>query len=249
MRLCISALLAASLFCPLTAQTSDTPRGPDGNTQTYVAGIEVLPIPNQPFTGKDVIDWDRPTQGQGNIASHLEAKIVRDSQGRLYRERQPFTFPGATPPSHPTSFTIFDPIGHTRTLCEYSTHRCIISSYTPQFTFTAHPVGPFDHNRRFLERTSLGANTLNGLSVQGTRETITIQPGTIGNNQTMTFTSEFWYSPELQTNLLVTRNDPRQGTQTLHLADLLRGEPDPHSFDLPRGFVVVDSRRVTGIVH
>ena len=56
-------------------------------------------------------------------------------------------------------------------------------------------------------------------------------------------TREFWYSPDLEVNLSVTRKDPRDGTQTIHVADLSRSDPNPAMFQIPSGYVVLDHRR------
>jgi hypothetical protein len=79
---------------------------------------------------------------------------------------------------------------------------------------------------------------MDGLSVVGTRESITINAGVVGNNRPLVITNEFWYSPDLQVNLSVTRKDPREGTQVIHISDLSLREPDASLFQVPAGFVV-----------
>ncbi len=56
----------------------------------------------------------------------------------------------------------------------------------------------------------LGTDTIDGLNVVGTRETLTINAGVEGNSQPLSSTEEFWYSPDLEVNLSVTRKDPRE---------------------------------------
>jgi hypothetical protein len=46
----------------------------------------------------------------------------------------------------------------------------------------------------------------------------------------------------LQTNLAVTRIDPREGKQVIRLFDISRAEPDSHLWDIPVGFTVRDMR-------
>jgi hypothetical protein len=104
------------------------------------------------------------------------------------------------------------------------------------------PVGPFDNGKRELTRESLGSDVIDGLNVAGTRETISINPGVVGNSQPLVTTREFWYSPDLQVNLSVTRKDPREGSQVIHVVDLSRAEPDPAMFQAPAGFVVETPR-------
>ena len=77
----------------------------------------------------------------------------------------------------------------------------------------------------------------------GTRETINYAPGAIGNSQSVTSSREFWYSPDLKTNLEVVRKDPREGTTTVHFTVFSRAEPDPAIFAVPPGFIVKGRRR------
>jgi hypothetical protein len=55
---------------------------------------------------------------------------------------------------------------------------------------------------------------------------------------------EFWYSPDLKTNLAVTRKDPRVGTQAITLIILSRSDPDPSVFTVPTGYRVQDDRHI-----
>ncbi|HEY6370048.1 MAG TPA: hypothetical protein VIX37_05685 [Candidatus Sulfotelmatobacter sp.] len=81
------------------------------------------------------------------------------------------------------------------------------------------------------------------VEVLGTRETTTLKAGAVGNSQPLVTTREFWYSPDLQIILAVTRKDPREGTRVIRGVDLSRSEPDPAMFQVPAGFVVPDLRR------
>jgi hypothetical protein len=93
-----------------------------------------------------------------------------------------------------------------------------------------------------ITRESLGHKFADDLPVVGTREIITIAAGAIGNDRNLTLTREFWYSPDLKTNIAATRTDPREGTQVIRLAILSRGEPDPSAFTVPPNSVVADLR-------
>ena len=104
------------------------------------------------------------------------------------------------------------------------------------------PAGPFDGGKRYLSRESLGSNTMDGLEVTGTRETITVNPGTVGNETPLVSTREFWYSTELQTNLAVTRKQPVEGLQVIQLSDVNTNEPPAELFQTPAGFTVENVR-------
>jgi hypothetical protein len=239
-------LLAASLLIAssLAAQESDEPsRGPDGGTRVRVGGVDIRPVAGRPFSGRDNIEWTRNLEDGTVVTRHLYAKLARDGQGRIYRERVSLVPANSNEESTPREISLLDPVSHTRTTCSLVARRCTITVYYAANSFTPKPVGSFDDGKRFLTRVSLGSDVVDDLNVVGTRETITINPGVLGNNQPLVTTREFWYSPDLQVNLSVTRKDPREGTQVIRVMDLSRSEPDPATFQVPNGFAVVDNRR------
>jgi len=83
---------------------------------------------------------------------------------------------------------------------------------------------------------------MDGINVVGTRETITLNAGVVGNSQALTIPREFWYSPDLEVNLAITRKDPREGTQVVRVHEVSRSEPDPNLFKVPEGYAVHDVR-------
>jgi hypothetical protein len=76
----------------------------------------------------------------------------------------------------------------------------------------------------------------------GTRETVVIPAGEIGNDSPITTKREFWFSPKLGLNLLSVRDDPRTGLQKFELSDIVQGEPDTKWFSPPEGFRMIDLR-------
>jgi hypothetical protein len=244
MRLC--ALLVASLLlaCSLAAQESEESlRGPDGGTRVRVGGIEILPVAGKPFSGRDNIEWTRNLEDGTVVTTHLYAKLARDGQGRIYREHVSFVPANSDQESRQREINLLDPVTHTRTTCIVATRRCSVTGYYAPTSFTPRPAGPFDDGKRFLTRQNLGSDVIDDLNVVGTRETITINAGVLGNNKPLVSTREFWYSPDLQVNLSVLRKDPREGTQVIHVVDLSRTEPDPATFQVPAGYVVQDLRQ------
>ncbi len=246
MRQAIGRSLAAALLSGVTlalpAQSAD--RGPDGNTRTIIPGIEVPPVPRLPFTGTDTIVRVRPVDG-GSVVTSEVSKVARDSQGRLYRERHHFGPLDGDPQKTLYVFYILDPIARTRTECMLATKQCTISRYYPNHAFSPPPAGTFDQGKQILVRESLGPQYTDGMNLTGTRETTTILPGTVGNDHALKLTREFWYSPELMTNISVTRNDPREGTLAIRLAILSRSEPEPAFFAVPVGYTITDLRAVS----
>jgi len=85
---------------------------------------------------------------------------------------------------------------------------------------------------------SLGADTMQGLSVLGTRVTRTIPAGQIGNAQPILITTDKWYSQDLQIDVKTVHSDPRTGTSTTTLTNLFRNEPNLALFVVPPGYTI-----------
>lgn len=85
---------------------------------------------------------------------------------------------------------------------------------------------------------SLGKQTIEGVEAEGTRSTVTIPAGEIGNELPIKIVSERWYSPELQTVLMTKRSDPRTGENVYRLTNINRSEPARALFEVPADYTV-----------
>lgn len=96
-------------------------------------------------------------------------------------------------------------------------------------------------NSKNAKRESLGKQTIEGVEAEGTRYTITIAAGEIGNEAPISIVSETWYSSELQTVVMSKHSDPRMGENTYRLTNINRSEP-PHSlFELPSDYTIKET--------
>jgi hypothetical protein len=86
----------------------------------------------------------------------------------------------------------------------------------------------------------LGTETMEGVTVTGTRTTKTIPAGLIGNEKPINIVIEVWTSPDLKTVVMSKRSDPRTGEQTFRLTNIVRAEPDASLFTVPADFKVMD---------
>jgi len=222
----------------LIAQESQ--RGPDSSSFTHVPGIILLAIPGKPFSGVDNIEWTRSLEDGTTITTHTTAVLARDGQGRMYRENHHFAPLDQKSPLY--QIHIYDPVSRSQVHCSTASFQCVVTDYRPQTFFNPTPAGDFDKGTRSLARESLGSQSIEGIFVNGTKETTTVNPGVLGNDRPLVSTREFWYSTELDTNLAVTRIDPREGTQRIWISDISPSEPDVHLFDIPIGYTVRDDR-------
>jgi hypothetical protein len=83
---------------------------------------------------------------------------------------------------------------------------------------------------------SLGKQTMEGVEAEGTRSTVTLAAGTIGNERAIDSVSERWYSPELQTVVMSKRSDPRFGETVYRLINIRRGDQPPTLFEVPADY-------------
>ena len=88
----------------------------------------------------------------------------------------------------------------------------------------------------------LASQTIEGVLVEGTRDTTTWPVGAQGNDRPITMTNETWMSPELKVVILREMSDPRSGEQTQKLINISRNEPDPSLFQPPLDYTVVDEK-------
>jgi hypothetical protein len=87
----------------------------------------------------------------------------------------------------------------------------------------------------------LEARSFDGVMAEGTRTTMTIPAGEIGNEQPIQIVDERWYSPELQVVIMTRHSDPRSGETTYRLTNISRTEPAASLFQVPSDYSVKDN--------
>jgi hypothetical protein len=85
-------------------------------------------------------------------------------------------------------------------------------------------------------RENLGIQSVNGVTAQGSRTTITIPAGQIGNDRPMQIVSEQWFSSDLQMLVKSTNSDPRFGETSYQLTNINQAAPDPSLFQIPADY-------------
>ena len=87
----------------------------------------------------------------------------------------------------------------------------------------------------------LGTQTMEGLKVEGKRQTHTIPAGEVGNDRALTSVTDRWNSPELQVLVRMTAKDPQMGETTYRLTNIARAEPAANLFQVPADYTVKDA--------
>ena len=84
----------------------------------------------------------------------------------------------------------------------------------------------------------LATQTIAGVQADGTRTTVTIPAGQVGNQNPLVIITERWYSQDLQATVLARHSDPRFGSSSYHLANVQQVEPPASLFQSPSGYTI-----------
>lgn len=242
----LSAQVAVSSSPGQPSASSTQGAEPDSGMGGHVAGIFIPLVAGQPFHARIPVQVTRQLPDGTTVQQKYYTLAARDGAGREYRESRDVV-PADSDREPPLVGTIvYDPKTSLRTNCNPVRRVCQQFSFDPNGHPADEPVGPSTDGKSVLAREDLGKKTMQGVEVVGTRETRTFAPGAFGNDKPVIVTKEYWYSPQLQFDLSVTRIDPRNGTQKLEVTDLKLGEPGPEWFALPDGYRIVQERAMVG---
>jgi hypothetical protein len=250
--LILFALVVSALPQQVLAQDETKAQPPvvhiqDGGTSGRMESIFIPPLAGAPFSLMLVTEWSRPLGGGGTFTLANRRRIVRDGQGRIYQERWVLVPKGSKIESYMDVIQITDPIQHTWLNCGVREKICHVLPYdlVPEMVYkpAIATTGPMADGRGFHQHEDLGLSNSNGVDTTGYRETTTLNPGVVGNDQPMVITREFWYSSRFGINLISKVDDPQSGKQSFAATELITSEPDPKFFALPDGYKVVDRRK------
>jgi hypothetical protein len=87
----------------------------------------------------------------------------------------------------------------------------------------------------------LGQQVIEGVLATGSRSVTVIPAGAIGNEQAINILSEQWFSEELHVLVMTKHIDPRQGTTTYRLTNVVQAEPHRSLFEVPADYTLRDS--------
>lgn len=199
--------------------------GPGGPPDQVVTGV--------PFTGTETMQAQQTLADGTQISRSDTTKIYRDSSGRVRRD---------TTIQSRTMITIFDPVAGYVVRLDPSTSTAVKSALpSPPPT---PPSGNPPQGPGTVTTTDLGSKTIAGLVATGTRTTMTIPAGAIGNSQAIQVVRDVWTSTQLEIPVLVTSTDPQRGTSTMQMTSATLGEPDASLFQIPASYTVSSRARV-----
>lgn len=215
----------------------------------FEGGIGGKTVTGAPFSAAFSTKTTQILADGNQIQRSATGSFARDSQGRTRRD---MTLPGIGPwaasgKTAPHVVFINDPVASTQYILEPDSK--IARQVQPPGKHHHHggprafgqvgpPPGGQGPDQKDVVTTSLGTQTINGVTAEGTRYTRTIPAGAIGNQNPIVITTEKWYSSDLQMVVLSKRSDPRMGETVTQLTNIQRSEPNASLFQVPSDYTV-----------
>jgi hypothetical protein len=228
-----------ALSVPLMAQDAGM-HAPDGGTRQRVESVVILPMTNAPFSAVVTTEWTRimPDGSTGTIKNHRT--VARDSLGRVFQERRYFSPDGDKQVTRLSELDYQDPTRHEMSVCRPDTRVCTVYRFDAPTTASVPKAGALANGMGSVTLEDLGRKTIDNVEVVGSREVTTLNAGVMGNEKPQPIVKEFWYSPQLQINVITKRFDPRASAiQNFEVGNINLAEPDPKMFEPPVGYRMV----------
>lgn len=212
-----------------------------------------------PYTATATTESTQVLADGNRIVNKTSSFVARDSQGRTRRETDLHRI-GTMQVDSPKTVFINDPTTHTQYIFTPGGSEATkvvrsegnwkegpqiielrrareqrLKEKTVVTAQGAHEAQLSKESSEQVKHEDLGTQTIEGVSAQGKRETVTIPAGQIGNERPIEIVTETWFSPDLHTMVLRKHSDPRMGESTYRLTDIKRNEPDAALFQPPAG--------------
>jgi hypothetical protein len=206
------------------------------------AGAPGRVVKNAPYAADAVTEITQTLPDGNHIHQVSTSRIYRDTEGRT-RVEQSLTGLNAIAPNSklPTVIFLQDPVAGTSYALDTTRKTATRSAWQRAGRGPGQkgPGGPRPGEDN-VKTDSLGQKTMEGLAVDGTRTTMVIAAGQLGNEQPIQIVTERWYSADLQTFVMTRHNDPRAGETVTKLTNVSRAEPAHSLFEVPADFKVVE---------
>jgi hypothetical protein len=236
------------------------------------AGMPGRVVKNAPDSAESVTESTQTLPDGNHIKRTNSTRVYRDSEGRTRREQSLQNLNGlggaASNSTQPQVAFINDPVAGANYALNLANRTATKSTWhgrggagafgaprDPNAPRAEHPAGSDGRfggpgmpggrgrNRQNVKTESLGKQTIEGVVAEGTRTTMTIPAGQVGNELPIQIVDEVWYSPDLQTAVLRKHTDPRSGESVTRYMNISRAEPSRMLFEPPADFKVAEPGR------
>lgn len=195
-------------------------------------------ILNVPYSVVEETEQTQTLTDGTHIVNRNQTRRYRDSYGRT-RSESFYIHAGVA--EEPRMIVINDPVaGTSYTLFVRQRVAKSIASPVglPNKPNVLYKSGPIDGAHLKLTSEDLGTQSIEGVLVEGVKNTTVYPEGLMGNDRPIQTVSERWVSKELGLTLLEKESDPRFGETVTRVTSLDRDEPDPTLFQVPPDYVL-----------
>lgn len=206
----------------------------------FVGGFGGRPVTGKPFQATFTVTHNESLAGGNSITNTTTGTLARGTDGSTYRDAK---FPAIGPWAASGKAPELSYIRNLSTLMEYIVN--VTKGTYEAFAIHEHNAPPDGGPKRDPREKGQGgpdsknvtvADNTNGTYTDPATKTVyspvddrtvtrTIPAGEIGNAAAIVITSERWYSSALGIMLQETRSDPRFGTTTYQLSNIVAGQP------------------------
>lgn len=210
-------------------------------------------VKGAPYSATAITESTQTLADGNQIIRKKELAYYRDSQGRMRIEQRLDTIGEWTAAKPGPIVMISDPVAGRSYNLDPRNRVAVKSSpyFKEVYDDVLNDVAPQETERQLkadfsgrIREESLPKKTFELVEAEGTRTTVTIPAGEIGNTLPIEVIDEKWYSPDLRAVVMTRHSDPRTGEVIWRLTDINRGEPDPSLFRVPVDYKTEEIYRV-----
>lgn len=213
------------------------------------AGMPGRVVKNAPYAAEISTEITQTLADGNRIHQVTTSRVYRDSEGRTRTEQSLIGLNAIAPNSNlPKVVFLQDPVAGSSYALDATRKTATKSAWprlgrgpaqTAMAEGAAGRMGARADNQN-LKTESLGRQTMVGIPVDGTRTTLVIPAGQVGNEQPIQAVTERWFSADLKIYVMTRHSDPRSGETVTRLTSLSRGEPAHALFEVPGDFKIVE---------
>jgi hypothetical protein len=236
-------LLCGLLAVALAAQSLEEKRRIEEKAMAEKRAAEMMTVISSGFAGSNRLVTGKPFAAEGvtdtlqvlidgnRIERQNVIKQYRDRNGRTRREQILGTLGPANPLTPREIVILSDPSSNTEYALDTAakTARKIAGLGAAMPRSNAPDAGE-------ARREDLGKKIIEGLECTGSRTTLTIPAGRIGNLRPIVAITEQWYAPAIEAIVQSTTRDPRYGETTYRLRNIRLGDQPAQLFDPPADY-------------
>jgi hypothetical protein len=225
-------------------------------------------VTGRPFTAEAVVETDQTLADGSHVTGRQSLTAARDSQGRTYREEIPGTpasgsstpkavyisdpvakvnyFLGPDHVAHKTPMLSLAAQAGAATVSTNGASRLSLQTFAAGYGGGKGPVHIGAQGAQpaqqlapgAIDTKQLGTQVITGFIADGTRATLTIPAGQVGNQNPLAIVLERWYSRDIEATILAKQSDPRVGASSYQLISVQQIEPPATLFQIPSGYTI-----------